>query len=130
MWNATLTHGGMTRYSHHMTTTETPITLRDYLKAGTAHAACDHAMTKAGRAECRRNKIKETTDSIVTAAFVFVRQARSEGHVNLLHRITLDEVASERRIPEKAWNPKLAERLVKERASLMDEWDILSDDWR
>src|SRR3546814_12400600 len=105
-----------------MTTTETPISLRDYLKAGTAHAACDHPMTKAGRAQCRRDKIKETTDSIVTAAFVFVRQARSEGCVNLLQRITLDEVASERRISPNQWNPKLAERMVRERATLMGEW--------
>lgn len=113
-----------------MTTTETPLTLNEYLRAGTAHARCDHPMTKAGRAQCRRDKIKETTDSIVTAAFVFVRQARSEGCVNLLQRVTLDEVASERRISPNQWNPKLAERMVRERASLMDEWDILSDDWR
>lgn len=113
-----------------MTTTETPLTLREYLKAGTPHAACDHEMTKAGRAACRRQKVKDTTDSIVVAAFVFVRQARAEGMSNLLHRITLDEVASERRISEGAWNPKLAERMVRERATLMGEWDILSDDWR
>lgn len=113
-----------------MTTTETPISLRDYLKAGTPHAACDHPMTKAGRAQCRRDKIKKTTDIIVTATFVFVRQARSEGMSNLVHEITLWEVAQERGYEAKQWDPKLAARLVRERASLMDEWDILSDEWR
>ncbi len=125
-----LAQHGARWYSHHMTTTETPITLRDYLKAGTPHAACDHAMTKAGRAACRRAKVVQTTETIVTAAFVFVRQARAEGCVNLLHRITLDEVASERQYSPRDWDPKLACRLVRDQAYLMGEWDILSDDWR
>lgn len=113
-----------------MTTTETPLTLNEYLRAGTPHAACDHPMTKAGRAQCRREKIKRTSDSIATAAIVFVRQARAEGHSNLLHRITLDEVASERRISPKEWNPALAVRLVKESARMMDETHLLGDDMR
>src|SRR3546814_19947613 len=104
-----------------MTTTETPITLSQYLKAGTAHATCDHPMTKAGRAWCRREKIKRTSDSIATAAIVFVRQARAEGNSHLLNRINLDEVASERRISPQEWNQALAVRLVKDRARMMAE---------
>jgi hypothetical protein len=113
-----------------MTTTETPISLRDYLKAGTAHAACDHPMTKAGRAQCRRDKVKATTETIVNHTFVFVRQARAEGHVNLIHRITLDEVAQEHGYSPRDWNPTLAVRLVKENARLMDETNLLADDMR
>lgn len=40
------------------TTREIPLTLREYMKAGTAHAACDHPMTKSGRAKCRAKKAK------------------------------------------------------------------------
>lgn len=112
------------------TTTEIPLTLREYMKAGTPHAACDHPMTKAGRAWCRREKIKRTSDSIATAAIVFVRQARAEGMSNLIHRITLDEVASERRISPSQWNPALAVRLVKESCRLMDETHLLGDDMK
>jgi hypothetical protein len=113
-----------------MTTTETPISLRDYLKAGTAHAACDHPMTKAGRAQCRRDKVRATSKCIATAALVFVRKARAEGHVNLLHRITLDEVASERRISPKEWNPTIAVREVKSLAQMLDETHLLGDDMK
>lgn len=112
------------------TTTEIPLTLREYMKAGTAHAACDHPMTKAGRAQCRRDKVRATSKSIAIAAIVFVRKARAEGHVNLLHRITLDEVASERRISPKEWNPTIAVREVKESARLMNEMDLLGDDMK
>lgn len=91
-----------------MTTTETPISLRDYLKAGTPHAACDHPMTKSGRAACRRAKKVETTKTIVNHTFVFVRRAREAGCVNLIHRITLDEVAQEHGYVPADWDPKLA----------------------
>jgi hypothetical protein len=40
------------------TVTETPLTLSQYLKAGTSHAACDHQSTKKARANCR--KIRST----------------------------------------------------------------------
>lgn len=113
-----------------MTTTETPISLRDYLKAGTPHAACDHPMTKAGRAACRRAKVKATTETIVNHTFVFTRRARSEGCVNTIAEITLWEVAQEHGYEAKEWDPKLAVRLVKENARLMDETDLLADDMR
>lgn len=87
-------------------------------------------MTKAGRAQCRRDKIKRNTETIVNHTFVFVRRARSEGHVNLIHRITLDEVAQEHGYSPKDWNPALAVRLVKENARLMGEWELLADDMR
>lgn len=110
--------------------TETPLTLREFMKAGTPHASCDHPMTKAGRAQCRRERVKVTTETIVNHTFVFVRRARSEGCVNLIHRITLDEVAQEHGYSPKDWNPTLAVRLVKENARLMDETHLLADDMR
>ncbi|QEQ93666.1 hypothetical protein SEA_ZUKO_88 [Streptomyces phage Zuko] len=110
--------------------TETPLTLSQYLAAGTAHAACDHPMTKAGRAQCRRDKVRATSKLIAVAAIVFVRRARAKGHVNLLHRITLDEVASERGISPKEWSPAIAVREVKESARLMDETHLLGDDMK
>lgn len=111
-----------------MTTTETPITLREYLKAGTAHARCDHPMTKAGRAACRRQKKVETTETIVNHTFVFVRRARAEGCVNVIRRITLDEVAQEHGYVPSQWDPKLACRLVRDQAHLMGEWELLDDE--
>ncbi len=110
--------------------TETPLTLSQYLKAGTPHASCSHPMTKAGRAQCRRERVKATTETIVNHTFVFVRCARSEGCVNLIHRITLDEVAQEHGYEPKDWNPALAVRLVKAEAQLMGEWELLADDMK
>lgn len=108
--------------------TETPMTLREYMKAGTPHAACDHPMTKSGRAACRRAKVVQTTNTIVNHTFVFVRRARSEGMSNLIHRITLDEVAQEHGYRVNQWDHKLAERMVRDRAQLMGEWELLADD--
>lgn len=113
-----------------MTTTETPMTLSEYLRAGTAHASCSHPMTKAGRAACRRQKIKDTTETIVNHTFVFTRRARAEGCVNTIAEITLWEVAQEHGYEAKEWDPKLAVRLVKENARLMGETDLLADDMR
>lgn len=112
------------------TITETPLTLSQYLKAGTPHASCSHPMTKAGRAQCRRDRVKATTETIVNHTFVFVRRARAEGCVNMIHRITLDEVAQEHGYVPADWDPKLAVRLVKENARLMGEWELLADDMR
>lgn len=120
----------MTTNENETTTTEIPLTLSQYLKAGTPHAACEHPMTKAGRAQCRRDRVRATSKFIAVAAIVFVRRARAEGHVNLLHRITLDEVASERGISPKEWNPTIAVREVKESARLMDETHLLGDDMK
>lgn len=104
------------------------MTLRDYLKAGTPHATCNHPMTKSGRAACRRAKVVQTTETIVNHTFVFVRRARSEGCVNLIHRITLDEVAQEHGYSPNQWDPKLACRLVRDQAHLMGEWELLAED--
>lgn len=106
------------------------MTLSEYLRAGTAHASCSHPMTKAGRAACRRAKKVATTETIVNHTFVFVRRARAEGCVNMIHRITLDEVAQEHGYVPADWDPKLAVRLVKENARLMGEWELLADDMR
>lgn len=108
--------------------TETPLTLSEYLRAGTAHAACTHPMTKAGRAWCRREKIKSNTDTIVNHTIVFVRRARSEGHANLISQMTPWEIAQEHGYDTKDWNYKLAERLIRERCKAMDETHLLAPD--
>lgn len=95
-----------------------------------SHSQCDHESTKAARSQCRRELVRATSKSIAIAAIVFVRRARAEGHVNLLHHITLDEVASERNISPSQWNPTIAVREVKESARLMNETHLLGDDMR
>jgi hypothetical protein len=94
------------------------------------HSRCQHEATKAARSACRRERVKETTATIVNHTFVFVRRARAEGCVNMIHRITLDEVAQEHGYRLADWNPALAVRLVHETARLMGEWEILADDMR
>jgi hypothetical protein len=91
-----------------------------------AHAKCVHENTKAARALCRREHVVSNTDMVVTHAFVFVREARAQGFVNKLERITLDEVAQEHGITK--WDYKLAEKMVLDRAYLMSELDLLGDD--
>jgi hypothetical protein len=92
------------------------------------HSNCDHPATKSARSACRRAKLVETTDIIVNHTFVFVRRARAEGHVNLIHRITLDEIAQEHGYTPREWDPKLACRMVRDRANAMGEWNILADE--
>lgn len=88
------------------------------------HDICNHPHTKAARAECRRGHTKQFTDALVTHTFVFVRQARKQGHNNLIHEITLYEVAQEYGITD--WDFKLACRMVRDHALLMDEFDLLA----
>lgn len=96
----------------------------------TNHSDCNHDSTKAARAQCRRELVRATSKSIAIAAIVFVRRARAEGHSNLLRAITLDEVASERRISPSQWSRSIAEREVRESARLMDETHLLGDDMK
>ena len=94
----------------------------------TNHSACDHPATKAARSACRRERVKATTDIIVNHTFVFVRRARAQGHANLIHRITLDEIAQEHGYVPAQWDHRLAERMVRDRANAMGEWELLADD--
>jgi hypothetical protein len=98
------------------------------MKTNQTHAACNHPATKAARAACRRAKVVDTTETIVNHTFVFVRRARAEGHVNLIHRITLDEVAQAHGYTPRDWDPKLACRLVRDKANLRGEWELLADE--
>lgn len=85
-------------------------------------------MTKLGRSQCRRERVKATTETIVNHTFVFVRRARSQGCVNMIHRITLDEIAQEHGYTPRDWDPKLACRLVRDEAHLMGEWELLAEE--
>jgi len=98
------------------------------MKTTTNHSNCDHPATKSARSACRRESVRATTDTIVNHTFVFVRRARAAGHVNLIHRITLDEVAQEHGYSPREWDPKLACRMVRDRANTMGEWNILADE--
>lgn len=93
-----------------------------------SHTHCQHEPTKAARAACRRERVRVTTDTIVNHTFVFVRRARAEGHVNMIHRITLDEIAQEHGYEPRDWDSALACRMVRDRAHLMDEWELLDDE--
>jgi len=97
-------------------------------KTNSNHSACDHPATKAARSACRRERVKATTDIIVNHTFVFVRRAREAGHANLIHRITLDEIAQQHGYTPREWDPKLACRMVRDRANAMGEWELLADD--
>lgn len=92
-----------------------------------AHHFCDHVNSKGARAVCRRERPVANTESVVTRAFVFVRQARAQGFSNLLSAMTLEESAQELGLGGK-YNLVTAIALVKERATLMGEWDIIADD--
>lgn len=90
------------------------------------HSACNHPATKSARAACRRERTRYNTDMVVTHTFVFVRRARAEGCVNTIKEITLYEVAQEHGIED--WDFKLACRMVRDRAHLMSEWDLLDEE--
>jgi hypothetical protein len=61
---------------------------------------------------------------LVNHTFVFVRRARQQGYDNLIHEVTLYEVAQEQGITD--WDFKLACRMVRDRAHQMAEWDLLA----
>lgn len=90
----------------------------------TSHTNCTHPHTKAARAACRREVTKYNTDIVVNYTFVFVRRARAEGMINLIHEVTLYEIAQEHGITD--WDFKLACHMVRDRANLMGEWDLLA----
>lgn len=98
------------------------------MTTNTNHSQCTHEATKAARSACRRERVKATTDTIVNHTFVFVRRARAEGCVNTIKEITLWEVAQEHGYEAKEWDFKLAARMVRDRAQLMGEWELLDDE--
>lgn len=93
----------------------------------TAHHFCYHENTKAARALCRRERPLSNTEMVVTRAFVFVRQARAQGFANLLSVMSLEESAQELGVGGR-YNLAIAIAMVKERATLMGEWEIIADD--
>lgn len=88
------------------------------------HDHCNHPHTKAARSACRRETTKSNTDTVVNHAFVFTRQARALGHSNFIFEVTLYEIAQQHGITD--WDFKLACRMVRDRALLMDEFDLLA----
>jgi hypothetical protein len=73
----------------------------------------------------------ETAESLVTAAFVVVRRARSSGCSNLITNLCIQEIAETRRIPGDAYSLATCRRIARERARLMGEEELLATEmWK
>lgn len=67
----------------------------------------------------------QVAKEIMRDAFVFVRRARAEGHVNTITEMLFWETAQARGFRERDFSIRTVKRLARENARIMDETELI-----